>query len=55
MGCLVCLREIDRDTILSTAHLGAPLTYFNDRVGGGGGPSVFVGSEILTQSDFLGL
>ena len=54
MGCLVCLREIDRDTLLSTAHPGAPLTYFNDRVGGGG-PSVFVGSEILTQRDFLGL
>ena len=31
---------------------GAPLTYFNDR--GGGGPSDFFGSEILTKSDFFG-
>ena len=31
---------------------GALLTYYND--GGGGGPSVFFGSEILAKSDFFG-
>ena len=33
-----------------------PLTYFNDGgEEGGGGPSGFLGSEILDRNDFLGL
>ena len=32
---------------------GAPLTYFNDR-GGGGGPKDFSGSDILAKRDFFG-
>ena len=31
---------------------GSPLAYFND--GGGGGPSNFLGSEILAKSDIFG-
>ena len=31
---------------------GTPLTYFNDK--GGGGLSDFLGSEILAKSDFFG-
>ena len=34
---------------------GAPLTYFNDGVGGGGGSNDFIESEILAKSDFSGL
>ena len=37
--------------LLSKRPPGAPLTYFNDR---GGVQVIFVGSEILAQSDFLG-
>ena len=33
---------------------GAPLTYFNDEGGEGGGPSDFFWSEILAKGDFLG-
>ena len=33
---------------------GAPLPYFNDEGGGGCGPSVSFGSEILAKSDFFG-
>ena len=40
--------------VVCTVAPGAPLTYFNDRGGGGGGLSDFFGSEILAKSDFLG-
>ena len=44
------------DKFSNTNHVapGAPLTYFNDGEGGGGGPSEFFGSEILVKSDFFG-
>ena len=32
---------------------GAPLTYFNDGVGEGGGPKDFLGSDILGKRDFF--
>ena len=36
---------------------GAPVTYFNDIAGGGGGGVrvIFCGSEILAKSDFFGV
>ena len=41
--------------VLYPVSPGAPLTYFNDGKGGGGGvPSDFFGSEILAKSDFFG-
>ena len=37
---------------LYLTYPGAPLTYFNDR--GGGGPKDFFGSDILAKKDFFG-
>ena len=54
INSLLTQKNLSLKNMLLKVLPGAPLTYFNDREGGGG-PSYFFGSEILAKVNFWGL